>query len=106
MQSGQQITLCRVDSPSMQQPVAIQAVCSEGQGGAIAQSSSELQQQHPGSQPVQNLGKAAVITKSGDTQILSAIDDDSNCQLDLAVPGDVDAVALGRDLLDNLPARG
>jgi len=106
-QSGQQITLCRVDSPNMQQPVAIQAVCSEkGQQGAIAQSSTDLQKQHPGSQQVQNVGKAAVITKSGDTQILSAIDDDSNCQIDLAVPANVDAESLGRALLDNLPARG
>ena len=68
--------------------------------------SSQLGQQNPGGRQVQNVGKTAVLVKNGSNQVLTAVDDDSNCQITVSTPPDVDAVALGRAILDTLPPRG
>jgi hypothetical protein len=81
--------------------IAVQADCN-----GTMPTSAELGQQHPDGRRVTNVGKTAVLTKNGSTQQLTAIDDDSNCRITVDAPDGVDAVALGRAILDTLPPRG
>lgn len=67
---------------------------------------AQLEQQNPGSRQVRDVGKTAVLVKTGSNQVLTAVDSDSDCQVIVSTPEDVDAVALGRAILDTLPPRG
>lgn len=93
---------CRIQGGELAQPGSIQAACNQATSATAAQ----LRQQNPDSREVANVGKAAVIVDQGQSQHLIAIDDDSNCQIDVLVPKNVDAVAIGRAALDNLPGPG
>ena len=68
--------------------------------------SAELRRQNPNARRVDNVGRTAVIVEDGDMQQLTAIDSDSDCQVIVDAPDGVDAVALGRAILDTLPPRG
>jgi hypothetical protein len=95
------IATCKVEGPGIQQAAAVQASCDP----SVAQSASQVKQANPQARDVKNVGKAALIVESGDTQQLVAWDSDSNCQISLAVPKSVDAMALGRKVLQALPAK-
>jgi hypothetical protein len=68
--------------------------------------SSQLAQQTPNGREVRDVRRTAMLVENGSSQQLVAIDDDSNCRITVDAPSGVDAVALGRAILDTLPPRG
>lgn len=94
-------TLCRIEGRGVDEAASVQAVCadSEADTAMLAQAPSTPVAKN------NNLGKAAILVDDGELQQLVAWDSDSSCQITIAVPRNVDAVALGRRMLDVLPAK-
>lgn len=92
-------TSCQIKGRGVDAAAQVQAWCNHDEDNALQPDSPASV---PGSKVV---GKAAILVDAGELQQLTAWDSDSSCQITLAVPKTVDAMALGRRMLDALPAK-
>lgn len=86
-------TSCRIEGRGVATAASVQAWCSPD-------AERTLQPDAPTSSTV---GNTVILVDVGDMQQLTAWDSDSSCQITLSVPRSVNAVALGRRILDALP---
>lgn len=101
-EAGGNVANCRAEGGDLTSAVNITADCAT----TGARTPSDIRRQNPSGRAIENVGKAAVLTETGSTKQLTALDDDSNCRIDVSVPQNVDAVAIGRAMLDKLPGKG
>lgn len=98
------MAVCELQGSDSDQRGTIQASC-DRTGDTSRADVAQIKSANPRARDVE-VGKTAVLVDRGATKELSAWDDDSNCQIRVTVPQQVDAVAVGRAVLDQLPPRG
>ncbi len=92
-------TMCRIEGRGVHPAANIRVWCSPEEANG-------QQPDTPATPPSwKTVGRAAILVDAGELQQLTAWDIDSSCQLSLAVPKTVDAIALGRHILASLPWR-
>ncbi len=94
-------TNCRIEGRGVDASANIQAFCNPADDSALQPDTP----QSPTTTAPKGIGKAAILVDAGELQQLVAWDSDSSCQITLAVPKTIDAIALGRRILDGLPAK-
>jgi len=92
-------TNCRIEGSGVDPAAAVQAWCNPDEESAIQPETPTKPASSKG------IGKTAILVEGDELQHLVAWDSDSSCQITLAVPKSVDAIALGRRMLDTLPAK-
>jgi hypothetical protein len=86
-------------------PASFLMMCSDDAVAKRDATTADLQKIHGAGTTVTDVGKGGVLFDLGDAQRIVAYDDDSNCQIDATVPKSMDARALARDLLGNVPKK-
>jgi hypothetical protein len=98
--------VCKVEGPGMESQAQVQAACDDTVAAAADKAIPDIKKSFPDAKEVPGVGKVAIMIESGSMRQLTAWDNNSNCEVTVAVPKNVDAVAFSKDLLEALPPQG